>query len=155
MRKLILFLFITLTLTLVGCSQNMAHKEASMKEIQTFIDKKEILTIQPVSHTPAKDHWMFKNVKDFIEDGFVIQANINVKLQDVVVVRTNHPQKIEDAIKEYKNTSLQMFDDGYGGEENAVSSKSSILHSNDKYVYFIAAPNANLIESKLNQIIKK
>ena len=42
---------------------------------------------------------------------------INVKLQDVFVVKTDNVEKVKQAIEEYKTNSLRMFADGYGGED--------------------------------------
>ncbi len=79
---------------------------------------------------------------------------INVKLQDVFVVKTDDAEKIKSAIEDYKKDSLRSFGDGYGGEENATAVSNAILKSEGEYVYFIAAPNASDIEAKILEVIK-
>jgi hypothetical protein len=79
---------------------------------------------------------------------------INVKLQDVFVVKTDNVEKVKKAIEEYKTNNLRSFSDGYGGEENATAVADSILESVGDYVYFIATNNAKDIESKILEMIK-
>ena len=79
---------------------------------------------------------------------------INVKLQDVFVVKTDNVEKVKQAIEEYKTNSLRMFADGYGGEDNATAVADSVLESVGDYVYFIATPNVKDIEAKILEMIK-
>ena len=81
---------------------------------------------------------------------------MNVKLQDVFVVKTDDVEKVKQAIDEYKSNdmSFKMFADGYGGEDNSTSVADAILESVGDYVYFIAAPNASNIEAKILEMIK-
>ena len=102
----------------------------------------------------AKEFYVFENIKDNVKEGFVLQAMMNVKLQDVFVVKTDDVEKVKQAIEDYKTNNLRMFADGYGGEDNATSVADSKLESVGDYVYFIAAPNANNIEAKILEMIK-
>ena len=41
---------------------------------------------------------IIENVKDDIKEGFILQAMINVKLQDVFVVKTDNVEKVKKAL---------------------------------------------------------
>lgn len=138
-------------LTAIGCSKEKI-KDVPVSEIQTVVSTEEYLP-QASTAIDAKDHWIFENVKDAIVEGFVSQANINIKLQDVVVVKTTDTEAIVNALNTYKEESLRLFAGGYGGEDNATSVANAILEVKGDYVYFIAAPNATAIETAiLNKI---
>ena len=154
MKKLLTIFSLILTLGLVGCSSTPEVKDIPVSDIKNEINNETLLTIQPVAETDAKDFYVFENVKDNIKEGFVLQAMINVKLQDVFVVKTDDVEKVKQAIEDYKTNNLQMFADGYGGDENITSVADSKLESVGDYVYFIAAPNASNIESKILEMIK-
>ena len=154
MKKLIALFSLVLTLGLVGCSSKSEVKNISVSDIKSAINNETLLTIQPISDVDAKEFYAFENVKDDIKEGFVLQAMINVKLQDVFVVKTDNVEKVKQAIEEYKTNSLRMFADGYGGEENATAVADSVLESVGDYVYFIATPNVKDIEAKILEMIK-
>ena len=154
MRKLTSLFLLVLTIGLVGCSSKSEVKDIPVSDIKEEINNETLLTIQPVSDVDAKDFYVFENVKDNIKEGFVLQAMINVKLQDVFVVKTDNVEKVKQAIEEYKTNSLRMFADGYGGEDNATAVADSVLESVGDYVYFIAAPNVKDIEAKILEMIK-
>ena len=154
MKKLLTIFSLILTLGLVGCSSTQEVKDIPVSDIKNEINNETLLTIQPVAETDAKDFYVFENVKDNITEGFVLQAMINVKLQDVFVVKTDDVEKVKQAIEDYKTNNLRMFADGYGGEDNATSVADSKLESVGDYVYFIAAPNASNIEAKILEMIK-
>ena len=154
MKKLIALFSLILTLGLVGCSSKSEVKNISVSDIKSAINNETLLTIQPISDVDAKEFYAFENVKDDIKEGFVLQAMINVKLQDVFVVKTDNVEKVKQAIEEYKTNSLRMFADGYGGEENATAVADSVLESVGDYVYFIATPNVKDIEAKILEMIK-
>ena len=154
MKKLVAIISLVLTLGLVGCSSTPEVKDVPVSDIKNEINNETLLTIQPVTETDAKEFYVFENVKDNIKEGFVLQAMINVKLQDVFVVKTDDVEKVKQAIEDYKTNNLRMFADGYGGPDNATSVADSKLESVGDYVYFIAAPNANNIEAKILEMIK-
>ncbi len=154
MKKLIALFTLVLTLGLVGCSSKSDVKDIPVSDIKAAINNETLLPIQPVSDLDAKEFYVFENLKDNIKEGFVLQAMMNVKLQDVFVVKTDAVEKVKQAIEEYKTNSLKMFADGYGGDNNATAVANSILESVGDYVYFIATPNAKDIESKILEMIK-
>ena len=154
MKKLIALFSLVLTLGLVGCSSKSEVKDIPVSDIKSAINNETLLTIQPISDVDAKEFYAFENVKDDIKEGFVLQAMMNVKLQDVFVVKTDNVEKVKQAIEDYKTDSLRMFANGYGGEENATAVADSVLESVGDYVYFIATPNVKDIEAKILEMIK-
>ncbi|WP_282192539.1 DUF4358 domain-containing protein [Romboutsia ilealis] len=154
MKKLISLFSLILTLGLVGCSSKSEVKDIPVSDIKAAINNETLLTIQPVSDVDAKEFYAFENVKNDIKEGFVLQAMINVRLQDVFVVKTDNVEKVKQAIEEYKTNSLRMFADGYGSDDNATAVSDSILESVGDYVYFIATTNAKDIEAKILEMIK-
>ena len=154
MKKLIALFSLVLTLGLVGCSSKSEVKDIPVSDIKSAINNETLLTIQPISDVDAKEFYAFENVKDDIKEGFVLQAMMNVKLQDVFVVKTDNVEKVKQAIEDYKTDSLRMFADGYGGEYNATAVADSVLESVGDYVYFIATPNVKDIEAKILEMIK-
>ena len=154
MKKLIALFSLVLTLGLVGCSSKSEVKDIPVSDIKSAINNETLLPIQPISDVDAKEFYAFENVKDDIKEGFVLQAMMNVKLQDVFVVKTDNVEKVKQAIEDYKTNSLRMFADGYGGEENATAVADSVLESVGDYVYFIATPNVKDIEAKILEMIK-
>ncbi len=154
MKKLISLFSLILTLGLVGCSSKSEVKDIPVSDIKAAINNETLLTIQPVSDVDAKEFYAFENVKNDIKEGFVLQAMINVRLQDVFVVKTDNVEKVKQAIEEYKTNSLRMFADGYGSDDNATAVSDSILESVRDYVYFIATTNAKDIEAKILEMIK-
>jgi len=154
MKKLVALFSLVLTLGLVGCSSKSEVKDVPVNDIKAAINNETLLPIQPVADVDAKEFYAFENVKDNIKEGFVLQAMMNVKLQDVFVVKTDDVEKVKQAIEDYKTNNLKMFADGYGGDENITSVADSKLESVGDYVYFIAAPNASDIEAKILEMIK-
>ncbi len=154
MKKLLILFTIIFTLGAVGCSSKAKVADVPVEDIKTSINNKTLLAIEPVSELDAKEFHAFETVKENITEGFVLQAMINVKLQDVFVVKTNDTEKVKQAITKYKEDSLKMFADGYGGVENVEAVNNSILKSKGNYVYFIATPNAKDIEAKILELIK-
>ena len=154
MKKLIALFSLILTLGLVGCSSKSEVKNISVSDIKSAINNETLLTIQPISDVDAKEFYAFENVKDDIKEGFVLQAMMNIKLQDVFVVKTDNVEKVKQAIEDYKTNSLRLFAGGYGGEENATAVADSVLESVGDYVYFIATPNVKDIEAKILEMIK-
>ena len=154
MKKLLVLLTLVFTLSVVGCSSKSEVKDVSVEDIKTAINTEVLLPQQPISDVDAKEFYAFETVKDNIQEGFVLQAMINVRLQDVFVVKTDDVENVKKAIEEYKTNSLKMFADGYGAPENAEAVANSILESKGNYVYFIATTNAKDIEAKILEIIE-
>jgi hypothetical protein len=139
---------------LVGCSkESTTTVNVPVSEIQEAVLVDSLLNVEQDS-IDAKDHWMFADVADKIEEGFVSQALMNVKLQDIIVVKTTDADAIVAAIEDYKESSLQLFSGGYGGDENAEAAANAILEIYNDYVYFIATPNANEIEAQIMEKLK-
>lgn len=154
MKKLLVLFSLVFTLVLVGCTSKNEVKDVPVDDIKNAINNETLLKIQPVSELPAAESYIFESVKDNIKEGFVIQAMMNVKLQDVFVIKTDDVEKVKSAIETYKENSLKLFAGGYGGEDNATAVADSILENKGNYVYFIATPNAKEIESKILEIIE-
>lgn len=133
----------------VGCSGK--EEEAPSLDVatmQTNLAEANVLKNQSME-VPAAEHWIFEGVKDKVEDGFVNQAMINVKLQDVIVVKTTDTEAVVKALEDYKENSLKMFGDGYGGEENITAVADSKLEVVGDVVYFIATENTQEVEDAL------
>lgn len=143
---------------MVGCNngeveQSLVKEDLNMDEVKLNLLESGLLE-ESTFQSVAKDHWIFESVKDVIEDGFVTQAMINVKLQDVFFIKTTDVDAVEKAILEYKENSLRTFGDGYGGEDNITAVANSKLVKMGEYVYFIATKNADEVEAKLLELIK-
>lgn len=133
----------------VGCSGGSSDaKTLDVNEMKTKLTEANVLK-NPAMETPATEHWMLEEVKDTIEDGFISQAMINVRLQDVVVVKTTDTDAVVKAIENYKENSLKMFGDGYGGDENITAVADSKLEVVGDVVYFIATENVQEVENAL------
>lgn len=156
MKKLLVAFSLIFTLALVGCSSKNEVKNVPVDDIKSAINNETLLKVQPVEELPAKDYYVFENVKDSIKEGFVLKACINVRLQDVFVVKTDDVEKVKSAIQNYKDNDMNFksFGDGYGGEDNIAAVADSILASKGDYVYFIATPNAKEIEAKILEVIE-
>lgn len=154
MKKLLVLFTLVFALSAVGCTSKSEVKDVPVNDIKAVVNTEALLPQQPVSDIDAKEFYVFETVKDNIQEGFALQAMINVRLQDVFVVKTDDVEKVKKAIEEYKTNSLKMFADGYGGPENAEAVTNSILESKGNYVYFIATTNAKDIEAKILEVIE-
>lgn len=154
MKKLLLLFSLILTFSLVGCSSTPKVKDVPVSDIKNAIISEKLIDVEPLNDIPAKDAPALSSVKDKIEEGFMLQAMINVKLRDVIVVKTNDTEAVIKALEDYKENSLKLFADGYGGEDNVSSVSNSILKTVGNYVYFIATPNATDIEKTILSLIQ-
>lgn len=128
---------------------------SDMENIYNKLIDSKVLTIDASEPLPAKEYYVFETVKDKIEDGFITRALMNVKLQDVFVVKTTDTKAVEGALKEYLNShEMISFGDGYGGEDNIESVRNAKIGTLNNYVYFIAAPNYQAIEDQLKTLLK-
>lgn len=128
---------------------------ADMKNIYNKLVDAKVLTITTADPAPAKGYYVFETVQDKIEDGFISKAAMNVKLQDVYVVKTTDTKAVEGALKEYLNSyEMKSFGDGYGGEDNIEAVRNAKIGTLNNYVYFIAAPNYQAIEDQLTTLLK-
>lgn len=155
MKKGLLLFFLILTFSLVGCSSKSKIKDVPVSDIKNTILSNKLLDVAPLDDIPASDFPALRSVKDYIDEGFMLGAMINVKLRNVIVVKTDKPEVVTKALEEYKNNSLKLFADGYGGEDNVESVSNSILKTVGKYVYFIATPNASDIEKTILSVIQE
>lgn len=131
-----------------GCNGASSNDSLDVNDMKTKLNDSKVLTQKPME-TPAKEHWMFEDVKDKVEDGFVSQAMINVHLQDVVVVKTTDTDAVVKSIENYKENSLKLFAGGYGGDDNATAVADSKLEVVGDVVYFIATPNVEEVEKAM------
>ena len=156
MKKLLIAFSLIFILALVGCSSKNEVKYVPVEDIKNAINTETLLKVQPIEELPASDYYVFESVKNNIKEGFVLKASMNVKLQDVFVVKTDDVEKVKSAIQDYKDNdmSFKMFGDGYGGDDNITAVADSILASKGDYVYFIAAPNAKDIETKILEVLE-
>ncbi|MGL5643135.1 MAG: DUF4358 domain-containing protein, partial [Paraclostridium sp.] len=130
-------------------------KDVPVSEIKDAILKNNLLDVDPLNDIPASEFHALSSVKNDINEGFMLSAMINVKLRDVIVIKTDNPEVVIKSLEKYKNNSLKLFADGYGGEDNMESVSNSILKTIGNYVYFIATPNAYEIEKVILNTIQK
>lgn len=154
MKKLLLICSLLFTFALVGCSSEPKIKDVPVSDIKEAIMSQKLIDVDQLNEMDAKDFYALESVKDKIDEGFMIGAMINVKLRDVVVVKTSDAEAVTKALEDYKTNSLRMFADGYGGEDNIESVSNSILKTVGNYVYFIATPNAADIEKAILEVIE-
>lgn len=154
MKKLLLIFSLLFTFALTGCSSEPKVKDVPVSDIKEAIMSEKLIDVEPLNEMDAKDFYALESVKDKIDEGFMLGAMINVKLRDVVVVKTSDAEAVTKALEDYKENSLKMFADGYGGEDNIESVSNSILKTVGNYVYFIATPNATAIETAILEVIE-
>lgn len=147
--------------TMVGCTnkeevfvEQQEEKVVSVQDVKSGLLESGLLVKGGGETIDAKEHWVFEEVKDVIEEGFVSQALINVNLEDVFFVKTTDMDKVEEALLKYKEESLRLFGDGYGGEDNAKAVAESKLVKENGYVYFVATANANEVDAKIQELMK-
>lgn len=155
MRKNLFLVFLLFTFLLVGCSSKSDVKDVPVSEIKDAILKNNLLDVDPLNDIPASEFHALSSVKNDINEGFMLSAMINVKLRDVIVIKTDNPEVIIKTLEKYKNNSLKLFADGYGGEDNMESVSNSILKTIGNYVYFISTPNADEIENVILNTIQQ
>jgi hypothetical protein len=155
MKKFFLLFSLILTFSLSGCSSESKAKDIPVSEIKDAIISQNLIDVNPLNDIPAQDVPALSSVKDKIKEGFMLGAMINVKLRDVIVVKTDDSEAVIKELNDYKENSLKMFADGYGGEDNIESISNSVLKSVGNYVYFIATPNASDIETTILNLIQE
>lgn len=155
MKKTLSLVFLLFIFSLVGCSSKESIKDVPVSEIKDAILKNNVLDVEPLNDIPATEFHALSSVKNDIEEGFMLSAMINVKLRDVIVIKTDNTQVVLEALEKYKDNSLKLFADGYGGEDNMESVSNSILKTVGNYVYFIATPNADEIEKVILNTIQQ
>ncbi|RDC48959.1 hypothetical protein DVA85_26255, partial [Acinetobacter sp. RIT592] len=121
MRKNLFLVFLLFTFLLVGCSSKSDIKDVPVIEIKDAILKNNLLDVDPLNNIPASEFHALSSVKNDINEGFMLSAMINVKLRDVIVIKTDNPEVVIKSLEKYKNNSLKLFADGYGGEDNMES----------------------------------
>ncbi|MGL5327798.1 MAG: DUF4358 domain-containing protein [Peptostreptococcaceae bacterium] len=156
MKKLFLVLSLVLSIGLVGCSsKDNGYKNVSSSDIEKAILSSKLLVEEPMSGD-VKEFDYFNDVNEQIAEGFISRAAMNVRLEDVIFIKTENEEDastVLTSLESYKeNTIMRGFGDGYGGEENATRASNTILEQKGNYVYLISAQNAKDIE---NVIIDK
>ena len=154
MKKTLLLFVLLFTFLIVGCSSKSNVKDIPVNDIKNAILKNNLLDVDPLNDIPASEFHALSSVKNDIDEGFMLSAMITVKLRDVIVIKTNNTEVIVEALEKYKNNSLKLFADGYGGEDNIESVSNSILKTVGNYVYFIATPNSDEIEKVILDTIQ-
>lgn len=159
LKKLMIPMALVLGGVMVGCESKDETEQTLVKEVAMENVKSELLNSGlfgevAMGDIPAKDHFAFESIQDKIEDGFVIHAMMNVKLREVFFVKTTDVDAVEKAILDYKEGNLELFSNGYGGEDNATAVADAKINKVGNYVYFIATPNSDEVEAKLLELIK-
>lgn len=161
MKKVFLVLSLVLTLGLVGCSSKGSSNEfknVSASEVEKAVNSSDALVEQSMS-LDINDFEYFNDVKDSIEEGFIIRAAMNVFLEDVIFIKTSDSEnadKVFDALEGYKKDMVERpFGSGYGKEENATRAANTIVEKKGNYVYLIAAENAKDIQNIIIDTITK
>lgn len=160
MKKFFLVFILFLSVGLVGCSSNKKneYKNVSASEIEKSIESSNLL-VEKSTSSDIKEFDYFNDVNEIILEGFVSRANINVKLEDIIFVKTENEENASNvlsSLESYKeNMIIRGFADGYGGEENATKASNTILEQKGQYVYLISAQNAKEIEQIIIDKIQK
>lgn len=155
MKKTLFLVFLLFTFLLAGCSSNSNIKDVPVSEIKDAILKNNLLDVEPLNDIPASEFHALSSVKNDMDEGFMLSAMINVKLRNIIVIKTDNNEVVLKALEKYKSNSLKLFADGYGGEDNMESVSNSILKTIGNYVYFIATPNADKIEKVILNTIQQ
>lgn len=160
MKKLFLVFTLVLGIGLVGCSSNTKgeYKNVSASEIEKAVTSSDLLVEKPMS-SDIKEFDYFNDVNELIAEGFISRAAMNVKLEDIIFIKSEKDEdtsKILSSLESYKeNMIIRGFADGYGGEENATRASNTILEQKGKYIYLISAQNAKEIEQVIIDKIQK
>ncbi|MEF9991060.1 MAG: DUF4358 domain-containing protein [Romboutsia sp.] len=157
MRKILLILALIFTMSLVGCSSKSDYKDVSVSSIQKAIESSNLLLEQPLSIDIIESDY-FNDVDEKITEGFIIRSAINLRLEDIIVVKSDFENidEIYNALSSYKdNMIIKSFGSGYGSEENANISSNTILDKKGNYAYLVSAKNAKEIEEVILNLIKK
>ncbi|RDY27386.1 DUF4358 domain-containing protein [Romboutsia weinsteinii] len=157
MKKIILILSLVLTMGMVGCSSKGSneYKDVPVSQIQKAIESSSDLVEQSMPYEISNFDY-FNDVQDKITEGFIIKAAINLRLEDVIVIKTEDPDAIYTTLENYKEDMIvRPFGDGYGAEENADYSANTIIEKKGNYVYLISAKNATNIEKTILSVISK
>ena len=80
---------------------------------------------------------------------------MNVKFEDVVLVKTSEPETVVEALNTYlKSDSVKLFEDGYGGEDNITAVQNAKVGNVGNYVYLVASTNSDKIETLILDSLK-
>ena len=142
---------------MVGCSSkgDNEYKDVSVSQIQKAIESSKDLVEQSLPYE-INNFDYFNDVQDKITEGFIIRAAINLRLEDVIVIKTEDPDAIYTTLESYKEDMIMRpFGDGYGAEENAEYAANTIVEKKGDYVYLISAKNAANIEKTILSVISK
>lgn len=157
MKKIILMLSLVLTMGMVGCSSkgSSEYKDVSVSQIQKAIESSSDLVEDSMPYDISNFDY-FNDVQDKISEGFIIRAAINLRLEDIVVIKTEDPDAIYTTLENYKEDMIvRPFGAGYGAEENADYAANTIVEKKGNYVYLVSAKNAANIEKTILSVISK
>lgn len=157
----------TLTLTVlcgalfVGCSNNnqsnnneVTVKNVDLTSISSNLENSQLFATMNAP-IPVKDFPAFEEIQNLIEDGFAYRALMNVKFEDVVLVKTSEPETVVEALNTYlKSDSVKLFKDGYGGEDNITAVQNAKVGNVGNYVYLVASTNSDKIETLILDSLK-
>lgn len=167
MKRILVVLSLILTMGLVGCSSGSEYKNVSTSNIKKAIESSNLLVEQPTEFEFKDGKFVYKDdtslnfdyfndILDKVKEGFIIRAAINVRLEDVIVIKTDDVDTVFTALEGYKKDMIdRLFGLGYGAEENADIAANTIIEKKGNYVYLISAKNAKSIEEKILEVIKK
>ena len=155
MKKILLVLSLVFSLGLVGCSSGSEYKDVSTSTIQKAIESSGLL-VEKSMPFDIKEFDYFNDVNEQITEGFIIRAAMNIRLEDVIVVKTTDADKVYSVMENYKKDMIERpFGDGYGAEENADIAASTIVEKKGNYVYLISAKNVDKVQDLILEKIKK
>lgn len=144
----------------IGCTKNSNTqaetqvKNVDLTKLSSDIETGEILNFMPMIQ-PAVDFPAFAEIQDKIVEGFASIAAMNVHFEDVVVVKTTDTDATIDALNNYlKSDTVKLYADGYGGEHNINSIQNAKIEAVGDYVYYIASPNVEKIETTILDYLK-
>ena len=148
MKKILLTLSLVLSFALVGCSSNSEYKDVSVDSIKEAVVSSGLLVEDTLPDAPTLDQFeYFNDIKDDITEGFISRAALILRLEDVIVIKTDNPDSVYTALEGYKVNMIDMaFGGGYGAPENADIAANTILEKKGNSVYLVAAKNATEIE---------
>lgn len=149
MKKILLVLSLILTTTLVGCSSGDGYKKVSVSKIDKAIEKSNLLVEQHTS-SDIIDSDFFNDIEENIDEGFIIKAESNMALEDIIVIKADDEDinAAYDALKSYEKYIIR----GTFGEDSA---NSTIVEKKGNYTYLVSAKNAAKIEETILNVIKK
>ncbi|MFI3211237.1 MAG: DUF4358 domain-containing protein [Peptostreptococcaceae bacterium] len=141
----------------LGEEVDMPSLSSELNAVASKLEDSGLLTVMPIMKEHPLlllEHLIGGNAHN-IEDGLAMKAMINVKVQDVFVIKTDMSDIFIEAFENYLEKDLRSFGDGYGGEENIDIVLNAKIGETNGYVYFLATPNADEVEEILVEELNK